>query len=252
MGALHEGHLSLIRLAKRKTDFLVVSIFVNPTQFGPKEDLKKYPRDLEGDSEKCRKGGADLLFVPNVKEIYPQGFATYVNVEGLTQGLCGAWRPGHFRGVATVVCKLLNMVQPDAAVFGQKDAQQAAVIKRMVSDLNLPVNIVIGPIVREPDGLAMSSRNAYLTPEERAQAPALYRSLKLARKMVRQGVRETGEVRRKMKSLLELEAPLGKADYIEIVDKETLEPVEKISKNTLLALAVRFPSARLIDNTVIG
>lgn len=251
MGALHEGHLSLIRLAKRKSDFAVVSIFLNPTQFGPKEDLRRYPRDLKGDAAKCRRAGADLIFAPGVKEVYPEGFSTYVNVEGITQGLCGASRPGHFRGVATVVCKLLSMVRPDLAVFGQKDAQQAAVIKRMVRDLDLAVKIAIGPIVREPDGLAMSSRNACLTPEERKQAAALYRSLKLARRMVREGARETGEVRRKMKTLLAREAPLGKVDYIEIVDSETLEPARRISGRTLVALAVRFPSARLIDNVRI-
>lgn len=251
MGALHEGHLSLIRLARRKSDFVVVSIFVNPIQFGPKEDLKRYPRDLMGDAEKCRRAGADLIFAPNEKEVYPPGFSTFVTVEGLTEGLCGASRPGHFRGVATVVCKLLNMVQPDVAVFGQKDAQQAAVIKRMVSDLDLPVEIAVGPIVREKDGLAMSSRNAYLTPQERAQAPALYRSLELAQRMVRQGERKTDKVRREMVKLLMREAPLGTVDYIEIVDKDTLEPVKHTSKNTLLALAVRFPSARLIDNIVL-
>jgi pantoate--beta-alanine ligase len=250
MGALHQGHLSLIRLAKKRADFVAVSIFVNPAQFVPREDLAKYPRDLKGDAEKCRMAGADLIFAPGVKEVYPRGFSTYVNVEGLTQGLCGASRPGHFRGVATVVCKLLNMARPDLAVFGQKDAQQAAVIKRMVRDLDMDVKIVTGPIIREPDGLAMSSRNAYLTPAERAQAPALHRSLVLARRMAREGKREAGEVRRRMKALLAREAPLGKVDYIEIVDGETLEPARRISGRTLVALAVRFPSARLIDNTV--
>lgn len=251
MGALHEGHLSLIRLAKGKTDFVVVSIFVNPTQFGPREDLAKYPRDLEGDAEKCRRAGADLVFCPNIREVYPKGFSTYVNVEGISQGLCGASRPGHFRGVATVVCKLFNMVRPDAAVFGQKDAQQAAVIKRMAKDLDIPVNIVLGPIVREPDGLAMSSRNAYLTPEERQQAASLHRSLRLARKLVNNGMRKTGEVRGEMAKLLRREAPLGKIDYIEIVNISTLKPVKNISGKALAALAVKFPSARLIDNIVL-
>jgi pantoate--beta-alanine ligase len=251
MGALHEGHLSLIRLAKRKSDFVVVSIFLNPTQFGPKEDLRRYPRDLKGDAAKCRRAGADLIFAPGVKEVYPEGFSTYVNVEGITQGLCGASRPGHFRGVATVVCKLLSMVRPDLAVFGQKDAQQAAVIKRMVRDLDLAVKIAIGPIVREPDGLAMSSRNACLTPEERKQAAALYRSLKLARRMVRDGERETGAVEREMARLLRREAPLGAIDYIEIVDNETLRPERKVPGKALVALAVKFPKARLIDNAVL-
>jgi pantoate--beta-alanine ligase len=252
MGALHEGHLSLIRLAKRRSDFVVVSIFVNPAQFGPREDLKKYPRDLRGDTEKCRKAGADLIFVPSVKEVYTEGFSTYVNVEGITQGLCGASRPGHFRGVATVVCKLFNMVRPDVAAFGQKDAQQAAVIRRMVRDLDMDIDIVIGPIIREPDGLAMSSRNAYLTTAERSQAPALYHSLVLARSMARHGIRETSKVKREMAKLLAREAPLGNVDYIEIVNNETLEPLKRISGKTLVALAVRFPGARLIDNTVIG
>ncbi len=251
MGALHQGHLSLIKLAKRKSDFVVVSIFVNPAQFGPNEDLAKYPRDLRGDAKKCQRAGADLVFAPQVKEVYPDGFSTNVTVERLTNGLCGACRPGHFRGVATVVCKLFNMVGPEVAVFGQKDAQQAAVIKRMVKDLDLPVNIVIGPIVREPDGLAMSSRNAYLSPEERKQAAALYRALQLAKRMARNGERGAGKVKREMGKLLVREAPLGKIDYIEIVDNETLNPVGKISGRALVALAVRFPSARLIDNILL-
>jgi pantoate--beta-alanine ligase len=250
MGALHEGHLSLIRLAKKHSDFVAVSIFVNPTQFGPREDYKKYPRDLKKDAALCKTAGADMIFAPNVKEVYPQDFATYVNVDGLTQGLCGASRPGHFRGVATVVSKLFNIVQPDAAVFGQKDAQQLAVIRRMTRDLDLSVKIIGGPIMRERDGLAMSSRNAYLTLEERAEAPALYRALQLARSMVKSGKREAESVKREMAKLLRRDAPLGEIDYIEIVDNETLKSVKQIEKNTLIALAVKFPNARLIDNVV--
>jgi pantoate--beta-alanine ligase len=248
MGALHEGHLSLIRLAKKHSEFVVVSIFVNPTQFGPKEDFKKYPRDLKKDAALCQSAGADRIFSPSPEEIYPKGFSTYVNVENLTQGLCGASRPGHFRGVATVVSKLFNIVQPDAAVFGQKDAQQLAVIRRMTRDLDLPVKIIGAPIVREADGLAMSSRNAYLTLEERKQAVALSRALKLAGLKVRNGVKDVKAVKAEMIRLLKREAPLGKIDYIEIVDNATLRPVRLIQKNTLIALAVKFPSARLIDN----
>ncbi len=248
MGALHQGHLSLIRLAKRKSDYVVVTVFVNPAQFGPREDLRRYPRDLKGDAAKCRKAGADLVFCPSAREVYPKGFSTYVNVEGISEGLCGASRPGHFRGVATVVCKLFNMVRPDAAVFGQKDAQQAAVVRRMARDLDLDIDIVTGPIIREPDGLAMSSRNAYLGPAERAQAPALRRSLLLAKKLVGGGRSDAAAVKRVMSKLLRREAPLGKIDYIEIVDSSDLKPVKTIRNKTLIALAVRFPSARLIDN----
>lgn len=251
MGALHQGHLSLIRLAKKHSDFVVVSIFVNPTQFGPNEDYKKYPRDLKKDAVLCKTAESDLIFFPNVKEVYPQGFCTYVNVEKLTEGLCGVSRPGHFRGVATVVCKLFNIVQPDAAVFGQKDAQQLAVIKQMTKDLYLPVKIIGGPIVREADGLAMSSRNAYLTPEERKQAVALYRALKLAEDMVKSGKRKAESVKREMAKLLRRDAPLGEIDYIEIVDNETLKPIKQIQNDTLFAVAVKFPNARLIDNVVV-
>ena len=249
MGALHQGHLSLIRLAKKHSDFVVVSIFVNPIQFGPKEDYKKYPRNLKKDAALCQTAGADLIFSPNVKEVYPEGFSTFINVEGLTQGLCGASRPGHFRGVATVVAKLFNIIQPEVAIFGQKDAQQLAVIRRMVKDLDLPVKIIGAPIVRERDGLAMSSRNAYLTLEERAEAVALSRALRLAEGMVKSGKRKADSVKREMAKLLRRDAPLGEIDYIEIVDNITLKPVKTIQKNTLIALAVKFPNARLIDNT---
>ncbi|HBZ85685.1 MAG TPA: pantoate--beta-alanine ligase [Candidatus Edwardsbacteria bacterium] len=251
MGALHGGHLSLIRLAKKHSDFVVVSIFVNPTQFGPKEDFKKYPRDLKKDAALCQSAGADLIFSPSPEEIYPKGFSTYIDVEGLTQGLCGVSRPGHFRGVATVVAKLFNIVQPDAAVFGQKDAQQLAVIRRMTADLDLPVKIIGAPIVREGDGLAMSSRNAYLTLEERAEAPTLYRALLKAKALADSGQRTAGRIKGEIKKILYRDAPLAEIDYIEIVDNETLKPVKQIKKNTLIALAVKLPNARLIDNLVI-
>ncbi|OGF12425.1 MAG: pantoate--beta-alanine ligase [Candidatus Edwardsbacteria bacterium GWE2_54_12] len=251
MGALHEGHLSLIRMAKKHSDFVVVSIFVNPTQFGPKEDFKKYPRDLKKDAALCQSAGADLIFSPSPEEIYPKGFSTYIDVEGLTQGLCGVSRPGHFRGVATVVAKLFNIVQPDAAVFGQKDAQQLAVIRRMTADLDLPVKIIGAPIVREGDGLAMSSRNAYLTLEERAEAPTLYRALLKAKALADSGQRTAGRIKGEIKKILYRDAPLAEIDYIEIVDNETLKPVKQIKKNTLIALAVKLPNARLIDNLVI-
>lgn len=251
MGALHEGHLSLVRLAKKHSDFVVVSIFVNPTQFGPKEDFKKYPRDLKKDAALCQTAGADLIFAPNVQEVYPEGFSTYVNVEGMTQWLCGVSRPGHFRGVATVVSKLFNIVQPGVAVFGQKDAQQLAVIRQMAKDLNLMVKIIGGPIVRERDGLAMSSRNAYLTLEERAEAPALCRALQLAESMVKRGKRKAESVKREMVKLMRRDAPLAEIDYIEAVDNATLKPVKAIKKNTLIALAVKFPNARLIDNLIV-
>jgi pantoate--beta-alanine ligase len=251
MGALHEGHLSLIRLARRKSKFVVVSIFVNPAQFGPKEDFTKYPRDLRRDATLCKSAGADLIFAPRVKDVYPDNYRTYVTVDSLAGCLCGASRPGHFRGVATVVAKLFNMVRPDVAVFGQKDAQQCAVIKQMARDLDFPIRIVVGPIVREKDGLAMSSRNAYLTPAERAQAPALHHALNLTKWLVRSGRRESGMVKREMTRLIAREAPLGEIDYIEIVDNRTLVSIKSIKGGTLIALAVKFPSARLIDNTVI-
>ncbi|MCU0607539.1 MAG: pantoate--beta-alanine ligase [Candidatus Edwardsbacteria bacterium] len=251
MGALHEGHLSLIRLAQRKSKYVVVSIFVNPAQFGPKEDLAKYPRDLKRDAALCRSAGADLVFAPRARDVYPDNYHTYVTVGQLSEGLCGASRPGHFKGVATVVAKLFNMVQPDVAVFGQKDAQQAAVIRQLARDLDFPVRIVVGPIVRERDGLAMSSRNAYLTPAERAQAPALHHALNLAKWLVRSGRRESGMVKREMMRMIAREAPLGEVDYVGIVNNRTLEPITKVTSDTLVALAVKFPSARLIDNVVI-
>ncbi|NPV26945.1 MAG: pantoate--beta-alanine ligase [Firmicutes bacterium] len=251
MGYLHEGHLSLVRRAAEDGHTVVVSIFVNPLQFGVGEDYEEYPRDLTRDVELLEQTGLEVvLFAPAVKEMYPQGYATFVEVERLTSGLCGRSRPGHFRGVTTVVTKLFNIVQPDKAYFGQKDAQQAIVIKRMVADLNQPLEIVVAPIVREADGLAMSSRNVYLNPEERRQAVVLFQSLQLAREMIEQGCRDVAEIKeaiiRKLQS-----APLASIDYVEIVDGVNLEEITTLAGPVLIALAVRFGKTRLIDNIML-
>ena len=252
MGALHEGHLSLIRIARERADVVVVSIFVNPTQFGPGEDYERYPRDLEGDLAKCREEGVDVVFAPEVRDMYPEGFSTFVEVQGLTEELCGKYRPGHFRGVTTVVAKLFNIVKPHFAVFGLKDAQQFFVIRRMVRDLNFDIEIVPGQTVREPDGLAMSSRNAYLSPEERRQAPALYRALLLARDMVlKEGVRDPEVVKEAVRRFIEREAPLARLQYVEVVDTERIKPVKEIKGEVLIALAAFFGKARLIDNVIL-
>ena len=251
MGALHEGHLSLIRAARAANDVVVVSIFVNPTQFGPREDFARYPRDLERDRRLCEEAGADLIFSPSGDEMYPEGFSTWVDVEGLTVGLCGRSRPGHFRGVCTVVGKLLNICGPDRAYFGEKDAQQLAVIRRMVHDLDMRVEIVPCPTVREADGLAMSSRNVRLAPEERAQAPALYRALTAAKNLVAEGERDVATVEGTIRGMLAFEAPLGRVDYIEIVRADDLSPVTTASGQCLMALAVFFGGTRLIDNVPV-
>ncbi|MGH9863530.1 MAG: pantoate--beta-alanine ligase [Candidatus Acidiferrales bacterium] len=250
MGALHEGHLSLVRAARQRADVVVVSIFVNPAQFGPGEDYLRYPRPLEADSELLTREGVDILFAPPVEEIYPEGFQTYITVERVSQPLCGPFRPGHFRGVATVVLKLFNIVQPNAAFFGRKDAQQCMVIERLARDLHLPVEIVACPIVREPDGLAMSSRNAYLSGEDHAAALALYRSLSRAREMLLAGERRADEILKAMRALVEAE-PRARVDYIEIVNAETLEPLERIAGRALIALALWIGPARLIDNLLV-
>ena len=252
MGALHEGHLSLIRAARAENDTVTVSIFVNPTQFGPNEDLKRYPRNLERDRLLCEKAGADLVFAPTDEEMYPAGFSTWVDLEGITEGRCGRSRPGHFRGVATVVTKLFNVCRPDRAYFGEKDAQQLAVIRRMVRDLDMPLVIVPCPTVREADGLAMSSRNVRLTPEERSQAPALYRSLITARELIAGGERDAAIIDQAIRHTL-AEATLGEVDYVELVDADTLAPVQVVPGDCLIALAVRFPGSgtRLIDNVRI-
>ena len=247
MGALHAGHLSLVRQAREKTERVVVSIFVNPTQFGPQEDFARYPRQPEKDAEMLDAAGCDLLFLPDVETIYPPGHTTFVEPGGPAEGLEGALRPGHFRGVATVVCGLLNLVRPDAAVFGKKDAQQLAVIRRMVRDLHLPVDILAGETVREDDGLALSSRNAYLSPEERRAAPVLYNALRAAEQAIAAGERRGDEVRRVLHEVL-ASAPPARVEYAEVVDAETFQPVDALAGSLVLPLAVRIGGTRLIDN----
>lgn len=250
MGYLHEGHLSLIRKARAENDVVVISIFVNPIQFGPKEDYKRYPRDLRRDLRLAREEGVDIVFYPSVKEMYPEGFCTYVEVEGLSDVLCGKSRPGHFRGVATVCTKLFNIVGPDVAYFGQKDAQQAIIIKRMVRDLNMPLKIKVLPIVREEDGLAMSSRNTYLSKEERKQAPIIYKALRKAKEAFKAGERDAGKIKREVRDLIS-SMDKAKIDYVEIVDLKDLRPLKEIDRPALLAVAVWFGKARLIDNVIL-
>jgi pantoate--beta-alanine ligase len=250
MGYLHEGHLALVRRAKELSDRVVVSIFVNPIQFAPGEDYQRYPRDLERDKALLEKEGVDVLFSPKAQEMYPPGFQTYVEVKELSSGLCGRYRPGHFIGVATVVLKLFNILQPDIAVFGEKDYQQLKVIQRMVQDLNLDVKIIPHPTVREEDGLAMSSRNTYLSPEERKSAIALYKALNLAEELINQGERRVATLKEKLKEFIE-SYPYTKVQYIEFVHPETLKEVERVDEPTLLALAVFVGKARLIDNKII-
>jgi pantoate--beta-alanine ligase len=251
MGALHEGHLSLVRAAKAQCDAFAVSIFVNPTQFGPTEDLSKYPRQFERDCRLLEKEGVEILFAPPVEEIYPDGAVTWVLVEGLSEKLDGRSRPGHFRGVTTIVSKLFHILEPEAAFFGQKDAAQLAVIRRMVHDLNFPIEIVACPIVREPDGLAMSSRNAYLNPEERQRALMLQRSLQRAEQGFQAGERIAARLISAAKEVVASE-PQVVLDYFEIVDPDTLDPVERISQKTLVAVAAYIGSTRLIDNIVLN
>jgi pantoate--beta-alanine ligase len=250
MGALHEGHLSLVRAAKAQSDAVVVSIFVNPTQFGPNEDFSKYPRTFEGDRKLLESEGADLVFAPSVEEMYPSGTVTFVTVEGLSERLDGVSRPGHFRGVTTVVSKLFNIIEPDLAFFGQKDAAQVAIVRRMVRDLKIPVEIVVCPIVREPDGLAMSSRNAYLNGEERKRALVLRRSLMAAEDVFKNGERRASKL---IESGLRVFAaePAVRLDYFQVVDPETLESVEIVSRPTLVAVAGYVGATRLIDNVIL-
>ncbi len=251
MGYLHQGHLSLMQQARQENDLVIASVFVNPTQFGPNEDFDAYPRNPEQDRALMASVPVDAAFFPSVEALYPEGYATYVEVEGsLTSGLCGASRPGHFRGVATVVLKLFNLVQPDRAYFGMKDAQQVAVIRRMVRDLHVPVAVVGCPIVREPDGLAMSSRNVYLDPEERQDALVLSRSLQAAAALVQGGERQAETVIRRMQDLIAA-VPSARVDYISLTDANSLEPVSALQGTVLAALAVRIGKTRLIDNTVL-
>jgi len=250
MGFLHDGHLSLVREAEKHADVTVMSIFVNPTQFGPHEDFEDYPRDFERDVTLAQSVGCDIIFYPDRHEMYPDPYLTYVTVEKLTSVLCGASRPTHFRGVTTIVAKLFNIVKPHVAVFGQKDAQQAIVIKRMTADLNFDIKIIVAPIVREPDGLAMSSRNTYLLPHQRQQAVVLYQSLQLARKMIDQGERDAKVIQQAMRSLIE-QQPDAQIDYIELVDTTNLAPVQHLQGEVLIALAVKIGKPRLIDNIIV-
>ncbi len=251
MGYLHEGHASLLREGRKLGDMLVLSIFVNPAQFGAGEDFEAYPRNLERDAGMAAEAGVDVVFAPNAREMYPEGYQTYVNVETLTLPMCGASRPGHFRGVTTVVAKLFNIVTPHVALFGEKDFQQLAVIRRMVADLNMDLEIVGMPIVREADGLAMSSRNSYLSPEERKSALCLSRSLDAVNKEYGNGVKSVEQLRKIVFGVLESE-PSAVVEYVDFRHKDTLEEVENAFGDTLLALAVRIGKTRLIDNMVIG
>ncbi|OAA31212.1 pantoate--beta-alanine ligase [Kosmotoga arenicorallina S304] len=254
MGYLHEGHLSLVRKAREDNDIVTVSIFVNPTQFGPNEDYSKYPRDEERDLSLLAGLGVDYVFIPEVVEMYKPDHSTFVEVKGLTEGLCGTRRPGHFRGVTTVVIKLFNIVMPTKAYFGQKDAQQFRVIRRMVRDLDLSVELVEMPIVRESDGLAMSSRNVYLSPRERLQAPLLHKALLKGNELIGKGITDVGTIKANMRQILG-KGDLIKVDYVELVDEETLAPIdnlqEKKNKKVILAIAVYLGKARLIDNEIV-
>ncbi len=250
MGFLHEGHLSLMTKAREENDVVAASIFVNPTQFGPKEDLARYPRDMDGDRKKCETAGVDLLFLPTAEEMYPEQPSVFVNVEGISSVLEGAVRPGHFRGVATVVAKLFHIVQPDRAYFGQKDYQQCAVIRRMVKGLNMGVEVVVMPTVREPDGLAMSSRNSYLSPDARRRAACLYQALRAGEELVRAGVHEPEKVRQKMRAAL-LAEPGVEISYAEVCDPDTLAPLERMQDRLVLLVAARIGTTRLIDNLLI-
>jgi pantoate--beta-alanine ligase len=250
MGYFHEGHLSLMREARRKSDLLVVSIFVNPTQFGPKEDFRSYPRDLKRDLRLAKEIGVDVIFFPAVKEMYPEGFLTYVDVGEISSILEGAARPSHFQGVATVVAKLFNAVKPHQAYFGQKDFQQSVVIKKMVKDLDMDVEIIVLPTIREKDGLATSSRNVYLSQEERKAAPVLYRSLKVAEESIKAGERNSNKIIKKMEALIKKEKLL-KLEYIVITDSETLKEIKRIKGKVNISLAARIGRARLIDNIMV-
>ena len=251
MGNLHEGHLSLMRRARDEQGFVVATIFVNPIQFRPGEDYEKYPRSPEQDGRLCAEVGVDAIFAPTVESMYPPESRTRVRVTGLDEPLCGHDRPGHFEGVATVVSKLFNLIPADAAYFGQKDFQQAKLIERLVADLNFPIEIVVCPTVRESDGLALSSRNAYLSPDERLQAAGLFQSLEFAETLVKKGATDPNRVRQEMRRLIESQ-PLAQIDYVELVDPETLEPAESLAGAVLAAVAVRFGATRLIDNAILN
>ena len=251
MGYLHEGHLSLVARARAECVAVAASIFVNPTQFGPNEDLARYPRDLPRDLGLLEAAGIDLVFAPQPSEVYPPGFDTVIEVRGVTDVLEGAVRPGHFAGVATVVAKLFNIVQPTRAYFGQKDAQQSVVIRKLVRDLNLPVEVIVAPTVREPDGLALSSRNSYLAPDQRAAAPAIYRALSAARDRFAAGERGAEALREAMRAVIAAE-PLMSIDYVSVADAETLRELTIVERQALVSMAVRLGATRLIDNLILG
>jgi pantoate--beta-alanine ligase len=250
MGYLHEGHLSLVRIARKKSDVVVVSIFVNPIQFGPKEDLDKYPRDFNRDRLLLEQERCDYVFAPRVEDMYPEGYLSFVEVEEITERLEGASRPSHFRGVTTIVVKLFNIIRPDLVVFGQKDAQQAVVLKKMADDLDFGIRMIIAPTVREKSGLALSSRNRYLSREEHRQAAVLYQSLRQVKRLIASGERSAAKIRARIRNLIE-KHPLAKLEYIAITDAHTLEPLKKLKGEVLISLAARFGKARLIDNIQI-
>jgi len=250
MGYLHEGHLSLVKAAKKHTDVVIMSIFINPIQFGPKEDFEKYPRDLKLDEEMAREAGVDVVFYPSLKDIYPEGYATYVTVEKLTGNLCGESRPGHFRGVATVVTKLFNIVKPEVAYFGQKDMQQALMIKKMAFDLNMDIEVKIMPVIREKDGLAMSSRNMYLSDAERRDAAVLHQSLKNAETLIKNGERDARKVIKAIEDMIKARQS-ARIEYVKLVDARALKDVKMITGEIALAVAVFFGNTRLIDNATI-
>jgi len=251
MGFLHEGHISLVRIAKEHSDLVVLTSFVNPTQFGPQEDFSRYPRDNERDDALCRQAGVDIVFRPSPHDIYGRDHSVYVDETSLSSGLCGRFRPGHFRGVVTIVAKLFNITMPHAAVFGRKDAQQARVIEQMARDLNFPVKIVVAPIVRESDGLAMSSRNAYLSPSERIRAAGIYASLLLVERLYADGVTETAVLVERLRSEIVSRAQPDEIQYVEAVDYGTLKPVDTVKDATLIAVAVKIGQTRLIDNILL-
>jgi pantoate--beta-alanine ligase len=252
MGALHEGHLTLVRRARADNGSVAVTIFVNPTQFGPGEDLELYPRDLERDLELLRRQGVDLVFTPGPEDVYPPGFNTWVNVDNLADKLEGATRPGHFRGVATVVTKLFNLVRPDRAYFGQKDGQQTVVIRQLVRDLDMGLEVVVVPTVRDSDGLALSSRNVYLTPQQRRAAPVIYRALCQAQELWRQGQQDAEQLRQQVESVLRQEPLVEEIDYVGVCDAETLEELDTVVGAAMVSVAVHLGPTRLIDNIILG
>lgn len=251
MGYLHEGHISLVKTARKHNDIVVMSIFVNPLQFGPKEDYEKYPRNIKRDEEMANAAGVDVIFAPSVEGMYPKGFCTYVSVEDLDAVLCGVSREGHFRGVVTVVNKLFNIVKPDMAYFGQKDAQQAVIIKKMVEELNMGIGVKVMPTVREKDGLAMSSRNAYLSEDERRDAPSIYHALTQAVFMIKSGERDAAKIEGAVRSILNTKTSI-QTEYVEIVDTRSLKKTARIKGETLIAVAVRIGRTRLIDNVILN